>query len=125
MPRGGFRAGAGRPLGSRNRAMLVAWEAYQSGVAERLVREYRIRSDPDCFESRAVAMMAACGVMEPAIAKLLGLTIADMDERFGKQLGLGAILLKLNLLSVLDRKAIGGNIAAIKLLLARLDAARE
>jgi hypothetical protein len=33
--------------------------------------------------------------------------------------------LKLNLLSVLDRKAIGGNIAAIKLLLARLDAARE
>jgi hypothetical protein len=68
-------------------------------------------------------MMAACGVTEPAIAQLLGLTIADMDERFTDQLRFGNSISASHLLTGVNAKAAGGNVSAIVWLLERLDLA--
>ena len=120
--RGGIRAGAGRKPGSPNRAAVARWEAFQLETADRLVSSYPARRPgPDPFPSRAVCMLAAVGLCEAAIARLVGVDVVVLKNSFGKELAHGGARARATFITKVFEKAASGNAAALLWLMKRTE----
>jgi hypothetical protein len=95
----------------------VAWEQFQLNQVEELLRHLPGRHG----RGHVVALLAAVGLVDAAIARLLDIPLGKLQVKFASALELGRLNACLQLLTTLKQRSVAGSTAATIYLIDRFE----